>query len=326
MYAGIKKGSLATATDAPTSGPLSLTSETTVGTASNNSIAKSVNTVNDSLSQSGAGVIWETPENEVSEWIRDQAAVLDAIGKEFGYRFLIRSSLLGGKANGQTVPGSREIVLSADSMEEALLYWAGHEVIHDLQVSYPEGYEEISRQVLEYLGQQERFDLNRRKQQLIREYRRGGLELTEEEAEEEIVCNGAAVAFADEDFIRGMCGKKPESVGMAEGKAEQPASAHPGGAGPADADQPGGACLCESPPGDSYPVAAVGGDGAAGKCRDGRRQAVLPAVHDHAHEYGQPGEDTVTGTGGILPQQCDPGQGRSSSGDVSCHGCSVHGV
>ena len=203
MYAGIKKGSLATATDAPTSGPLSLTSETTVGTASNNSIAKSVNTVNDSFSQSGVGVIWETPENEVSEWIRDQAEVLDAIGKEFGYRFLIRSSLLGGKANGQTVPGSREIVLSADSIEEALLYWAGHEVIHDLRVSYPEGYEEISRQVLEYLGQQERFDLNRRKQQLIREYRRGGLELTEEEAEEEIVCNGAAVAFADEDFIRG---------------------------------------------------------------------------------------------------------------------------
>lgn len=211
MYAGIKKGSLATATDAPTSGPLSLTSETTVGTASNNSIAKSVNTVNDSLSQSGAGVIWETPENEVSEWIRDQAAVLDAIGKEFGYRFLIRSSLLGGKANGQTVPGSREIVLSADSMEEALLYWAGHEVIHDLQVSYPEGYEEISRQVLEYLGQQERFDLNRRKQQLIREYRRGGLELTEEEAEEEIVCNGAAVAFADEDFIRG-CAERNRSL------------------------------------------------------------------------------------------------------------------
>ncbi len=61
-------------------------------------------------------------------------------GKEFGYRFLIRSSLLlGGKANGQTVPGSREIVLSADSMEEALLYWAGHEVIHDLRVSYPGG-------------------------------------------------------------------------------------------------------------------------------------------------------------------------------------------
>ena len=89
-------------------------------------------------------MIWETPENEVSEWIRDQAEVLDAIGKEFGYRFLIRSSLLGGKANGQTVPGSREIVLSADSMEEALLYWAGHEVIHDLRVSYPEGYEEIS--------------------------------------------------------------------------------------------------------------------------------------------------------------------------------------
>ena len=211
MYAGIKKGSLATATDAPTSGPLSLTSETTVGTASNNSIAKSVNTVNDSLSQSGAGVIWETPENEVSEWIRDQAAVLDAIGKEFGYRFLIRSSLLGGKANGQTVPGSREIVLSADSMEEALLYWAGHEVIHDLRVSYPEGYEEISCQVLEYLGQQERFDLNRRKQQLIREYRRGGLELTEEEAEEEIVCNGAAVAFADEDFIRG-CAERNRSL------------------------------------------------------------------------------------------------------------------
>lgn len=211
MYAGIKKGSLATATDAPTSGPLSLTSETTVGTASNNSIANSVNTVNNSLSQSGAGVIWETPENEVSEWIRDQAAVLDAIGKEFGYRFLIRSSLLGGKANGQTVPGSREIVLSADSMEEALLYWAGHEVIHDLRVSYPEGYEEISRQVLEYLGQQERFDLNRRKQQLIREYRRGGLELTEEEAEEEIVCNGAAVAFADEDFIRG-CAERNRSL------------------------------------------------------------------------------------------------------------------
>ena len=211
MYAGIKKGSLATATDAPTSGPLSLTSETTVGTASNNSIANSVNTVNNSLSQSGAGVIWEMPENEVSEWIRDQAAVLDAIGKEFGYRFLIRSSLLGGKANGQTVPGSREIVLSADSMEEALLYWAGHEVIHDLRVSYPEGYEEISRQVLEYLGQQERFDLNRRKQQLIREYRRGGLELTEEEAEEEIVCNGTAVAFADEDFIRG-CAERNRSL------------------------------------------------------------------------------------------------------------------
>ena len=201
MYITTKRGSLATTPGGDI--PFPQTSETLSGTASNNSIAKSVNTVNDSLSQSGAGVIWETPENEVSEWIRDQAAVLDAIGKEFGYRFLIRSSLLGGKANGQTVPGSREIVLSADSMEEALLYWAGHEVIHDLRVSYPEGYEEISRQVLEYLGQQERFDLNRRKQQLIREYRRGGLELTEEEAEEEIVCNGAAVAFADEDFIRG---------------------------------------------------------------------------------------------------------------------------
>lgn len=208
MYSGKNRGSLAKPTGerAPVNTP-----EANIGTASNNSIAKSVNTVNDSLSQSGAGVIWETPENEVSEWIQDQAAVLDAIGKEFGYRFLIRSSLLGGKANGQTVPGSREIVLSADSMEEALLYWAGHEVIHDLRVSYPEGYEEISRQVLEYLGQQERFDLNRRKQQLIREYRRGGLELTEEEAEEEIVCNGAAVAFADEDFIRG-CAERNRSL------------------------------------------------------------------------------------------------------------------
>lgn len=209
MYITTKRGSLATTPGGDI--PFPQTSETLSGTASNNSIAKSVNTVNDSLSQSGAGVIWETPENEVSEWIRDQAAVLDAIGKEFGYRFLIRSSLLGGKANGQTVPGSREIILSADSMEEALLYWAGHEVIHDLRVSYPEGYEEISRQVLEYLGQQERFDLNRRKQQLIREYRRGGLELTEEEAEEEIVCNGAAVAFADEDFIRG-CAERNRSL------------------------------------------------------------------------------------------------------------------
>lgn len=209
MYITTKRGSLATTPGGDI--PFPQTSETLSGTASNNSIAKSVNTVNDSLSQSGAGVIWETPENEVSEWIQDQAAVLDAIGKEFGYRFLIRSSLLGGKANGQTVPGSREIVLSADSMEEALLYWAGHEVIHDLRVSYPEGYEEISRQVLEYLGQQKRFDLNRRKQQLIREYRRGGLELTEEEAEEEIVCNGAAVAFADEDFIRG-CTERNRSL------------------------------------------------------------------------------------------------------------------
>lgn len=209
MYITTKRGSLATTPGGDI--PFPQTSETLSGTASNNSIAKSVNTVNDSLSQSGAGVIWETPENEVSEWIQDQAAVLDAIGKEFGYRFLIRSSLLGGKANGQTVPGSREIVLSADSMEEALLYWAGHEVIHDLRVSYPEGYEEIFRQVLEYLGQQKRFDLNRRKQQLIREYRRGGLELTEEEAEEEIVCNGAAVAFADEDFIRG-CTERNRSL------------------------------------------------------------------------------------------------------------------
>lgn len=49
MYASTKKGSLATATDAPASGPLSLTPETTGGTASNNSIGENPSTVNTSI-------------------------------------------------------------------------------------------------------------------------------------------------------------------------------------------------------------------------------------------------------------------------------------
>lgn len=49
MYASAKKGSLATATDAPASGPLSLTPKTTGGTASNNSIGENPGTVNTSI-------------------------------------------------------------------------------------------------------------------------------------------------------------------------------------------------------------------------------------------------------------------------------------
>lgn len=49
MYTSTKKGSLATATDAPASGPLSLTPETTGGTASNNSIGENPGTVNTSI-------------------------------------------------------------------------------------------------------------------------------------------------------------------------------------------------------------------------------------------------------------------------------------
>lgn len=52
MYASAKKGSLATATDAPMSGPLSLTPETTGGTASNNSIGENPDTVNTSIPKS----------------------------------------------------------------------------------------------------------------------------------------------------------------------------------------------------------------------------------------------------------------------------------
>lgn len=52
MYASTKKGSLATATDAPMSGPLSLTPETTGGTASNNSIGENPDTVNTSIPKS----------------------------------------------------------------------------------------------------------------------------------------------------------------------------------------------------------------------------------------------------------------------------------
>ena len=52
MYASAKKGSLATATDAPMSGPLSLTPETTDGTASNNSIGENPDTVNTSIPKS----------------------------------------------------------------------------------------------------------------------------------------------------------------------------------------------------------------------------------------------------------------------------------
>lgn len=49
MYTSIKKGNLAPATDAPQSGPLSLTSETAVGTVSNNTVSQTDTGVNTSI-------------------------------------------------------------------------------------------------------------------------------------------------------------------------------------------------------------------------------------------------------------------------------------
>ena len=72
VNARTKKGSLATATDAPASGPLSLTPETTGGTASNNSIGENPGTVNTSKPQSpekDIGIRYSIREDEAGRYV-----------------------------------------------------------------------------------------------------------------------------------------------------------------------------------------------------------------------------------------------------------------
>ncbi len=163
------------------------------------------------------GVTWITSGNvHVNDTQETEAAVLDAIGKEYGLAFVLTDNLDG--VNGWYGKGtqSNRIVLSLDAEGGILTAAAGHEVFHYLKENAPDAADSLQKFVLQRLYSTKGFDINA---ELAKYSERYALEIdgmTEKEQRqyllEELTADSMFGVFASKKAVELYARKQPKDA------------------------------------------------------------------------------------------------------------------
>ena len=132
--------------------------------------------------------------------------VLDWFGKKHGIQFRIYENITKDNvnANGTYKRGGNIINLSLNAQEGLITKAASHEVGHYIKNWSPEAYKDLQNLVLSSLEDADGYDLNNRIRDMQETYRSAGIELSEEDAKEEITNDGLLDYIANDKNLMEM--------------------------------------------------------------------------------------------------------------------------
>lgn len=132
----------------------------------------------------------------------DTAASLSSVAKQLGLRVQMVDSVAGGMANADIQGSAVQIEKNNPNPVRALF---GHELTHRVQQLAPESYRDFRDYVMQ--SGKAQADVQRK----IAEYKRAGVELTTEEAMDEIAADYAGEMIEDQDLLKQFIQKNKEN-------------------------------------------------------------------------------------------------------------------
>ena len=147
-----------------------------------------------------AGLVYDSYVQESMD--PDTAASLSSVAKQLGLRVQMVDSVAGGMANADIQGSAVQIEKNNPNPVRALF---GHELTHRVQQLAPESYRAFRDYVMQ--SGQAQADVQKK----IAEYKRAGVELTAEEAMDEIAADYAGEMIEDQDLLKQFIQKNKEN-------------------------------------------------------------------------------------------------------------------
>lgn len=147
-----------------------------------------------------AGLVYDSYVQESMD--PDTAAALSSVAKQLGLRVQMVDSVAGGMANADIQGSAVQIEKNNPNPVRALF---GHELTHRVQQLAPESYQAFR----DYVMQSGKAQADVQKK--IAEYKRAGVELTAEEAMDEIAADYAGEMIEDQDLLKQFIQKNKEN-------------------------------------------------------------------------------------------------------------------
>ena len=147
-----------------------------------------------------AGLVYDSYVQESMD--PDTAASLSSVAKQLGLRVQMVDSVAGGMANADIQGSAVQIEKNNPNPVRALF---GHELTHRVQQLAPESYRAFRDYVMQ--SGQAQADVQKK----ITEYKRAGVELTAEEAMDEIAADYAGEMIEDQDLLKQFIQKNKEN-------------------------------------------------------------------------------------------------------------------
>ncbi len=149
----------------------------------------------------GAGLA----DNEYSRFViaanKDMASALNEVGKKLGVRIEFVDSVMGGQANGQYIKDKNLIQIAADS-DRPIREVVGHEITHRMQDLAPEEYRAFRKAAIEQrMAEYGVDDAEKEVSDYIKKAKDAGVELTRDEAMDEIAADFAGRMIEDTDLF-----------------------------------------------------------------------------------------------------------------------------
>lgn len=147
-----------------------------------------------------AGLVYDSYVQESMD--PDTAASLSSVAKQLGLRVQMVDSVAGGMANADIQGSAVQIEKNNPNPVRALF---GHELTHRVQQLAPESYQAFRDYVMQ--SGKAQSDVQRK----IAEYKRAGVDLTTEEAMDEIAADYAGEMIEDQDLLKQFIQKNKEN-------------------------------------------------------------------------------------------------------------------
>lgn len=161
-----------------------------------------------------AGVLFTNVTRTLNNTEQTMLKVIDRFAREYGMQVRVHDSM--GKANAKYIRNTNQIDLALDADEGALTRVTSHEMYHYLKQFSPRAAAQMQKMVADALAKNG-ADVQQLVQNKINKYKKAGVELTQEDAMEEITADGMLDFIGTEENLKALV---KESRSTAEKLAE----------------------------------------------------------------------------------------------------------
>lgn len=151
-----------------------------------------------------AGLYFANVTKNIKNIAQTQLQLIDQFARQNGFQVRVYDSLKNGSANGQLRRGTNIINLALDAQDGALTRTVSHEVYHFVQQWSQEQGTQLKNFILEKLESLDEYDTLARIQEKQEEYLQNGVELTADEAAEELCADSVLDVIGTEENIRSL--------------------------------------------------------------------------------------------------------------------------
>lgn len=151
-----------------------------------------------------AGLYFANVTKNIKNIAQTQLQLIDQFARQNGFQVRVYDSLKNGSANGQLRRGTNIINLALDAQDGALTRTVSHEVYHFVQQWSQEQGTQLKNFILEKLESLDEYDTLARIQEKQEEYQQNGVELTANEAAEELCADSVLDVIGTEENIRSL--------------------------------------------------------------------------------------------------------------------------